>query len=94
MKKLLIFFLQKQEEEFKEQKKNKLLYLSKMFFKGTILHTTSSIILLAQYFTDKDEPKYIAYLLSYIIFMYFYCFKITYSFILKKEDRITLNNKL
>lgn len=89
VKKLLIFFLKNQEEEYKIHKKRKLLYFSKMFFKGTIIHTASSLLFLAQYFTDKDEPKYIGYLLGYIIFMYLYCFIITYSFILKKENVIT-----
>jgi hypothetical protein len=89
VKKLLIFLLKNQEEKYKEYKKRKLLYFSKMFFKGTIIHTASSILFLAQYFTDKDEPKYLEYLLVYIIFMYLYCFKITYSFILKKENVIT-----
>ena len=89
VKKLLIFLLKNQEEEYKIYKKRKLLYFSKMFFKGTIIHTTISILFLAQYFTDKDEPKYIGYLLGYIIFMYLYCFIITYSFILKKENVTT-----
>lgn len=93
VKKLLIFLLKNQEEGYKKYKKRKLLYFSKMFFKGTIIHTASSLLFLAQYFTDKDEPKYIGYLLGYIIFMYLYCFMITYSFIFKKENVITQNNK-
>lgn len=87
VKSLLIFSLKNIEEEYKEYKKRRLLYLFKMFFKGTIIHTASSLLFLAQYFTDKDEPTYIGYLLGYIIFMYLYCFKITYSFVFNKAEK-------
>jgi hypothetical protein len=87
VKSLLIFFLKNIEEEYKDYKKRKLLYFSKMFFKGTIIHTASSLLFLVAYFADKDEPQYIEYLLVYIIFMYLYCFTITYSFVSKKAEK-------
>ena len=86
VKRLLILFLKNQEEEYKEHKKIKLLYFSKMFFKGTIMLTAISLLLLAQYLTLEDASEYVKYLIfGFIIFMYSYCFIITYIFIYKTK---------
>lgn len=88
VKRLLIFSLKDLEPIYKEYKNNKSLYLFKMFIRSTVFLTAISLLLLAQYFTSENTSEYVKYLFfGFIIFMYSYCFIITYYFIYKNKTK-------